>query len=700
MRGRLWRPLSVGLLAAALLAAAAGLSARATGLMGWLERPTIDARFSLRGGVGAPQKVTLVSIDNTTVAELPRHPFPRELDARVIENLHAAGARLIVYDEAFDRQTTPREDAALERAAARAAPIVFATTLIKEGEGETEVLGGNERLAAKGDEAGAAYLPVDADGVVRHTLYEAFGLRSIAAAVAGHIKSDPPARSSYEGGWIDFAGAPGTFRSVSFLSVLDNRFDRALVRGRVVVVGATAPVIQDLHPTAAGSPMSGPELQANAIVTALQDFPLRGAPGAVTILLILAMAALAPAAARMGAKAGGRTAGAASLAALAAALAGAALFSLATQLSFDRGTVVDYADPLLALAVGTLAAISLGLVAERTERRELRLRFAAGASTLVDQVLHDPRGRPLPPTAVIAGYRLEEVLARGGMGVVYRATQLALKRRVAVKLITPAHAHDESFRVRFERESRIAASIEHANVIPVYEAGEDNGLLFIAMRLVEGTDLEALLERGGALEPARAARIVGQVAGALDAAHARGLVHRDVKPANVLITLDEPEHAYLTDFGVAKQVGAPAALTRAGQWVGTLDYLAPEQIECEEVTAAADVYSLAAMLYHCVTGHPPYERPNDAARIWAHLSAEPPKASALRPELPRALDAVIARGLAKSPGSRFESAGALARACTRALGIEEPVAQSLPDAEQREQRPRAESNGAATLIAE
>ena len=191
------------------------------------------------------------------------------------------------------------------------------------------------------------------------------------------------------------------------------------------------------------------------------------------------------------------------------------------------------------------------------------------------------------------------------MGVVYRATQLALEREVAIKLIATERAEDPVFRERFTSESRIAASIEHANVIPVYEAGEDDGLLFIAMRLVDGFDLGQLLARVGPLAPERAARMTLQIAGALDAAHARGLVHRDVKPANVLLTADEPEHAYLTDFGVAKHAGALTRITRADQWVGTLDYLAPEQIRGEALTRSADIYALTCVLYHCLTGRAP-----------------------------------------------------------------------------------------------
>ncbi len=683
----------LGLLLAALLASGIGLAARAGGWMQWLERGAVDARFSLRGSLGPPRGVTLVGIDYDSLHLLGRAPLPRQYDARVIEELHAAGARLVVFDVDFGQPAPPPQEEALKTAAKRGAPIVFAATGINE-DGETTVLGGNPTLEGFGDEAAAAFLPVDPDGVVRHSLGELKGLRTIPAAVASALRPAPPPLSAYEGGWIDFRGGPETFRRVSFADVWNGAFDRSLVRGHVVVVGATAQSLQDEHATAAGGQMTGPEVQANAIATALGGFPLRNAPAALSVLLVLALALLAPlATARFG-----------TLGGLGALVIGAALWSLATQLSFDQGTVLDYSDPLLALVVGTVGAMTLGLVGERRERSELRMRFAADTGSLVEQVLSDPLARRLPATAIIGGYRLEEVLARGGMGVIYRARQLALERPVAIKLIAPERAQDGAFRERFELESRMAAAIEHANIIPVYEAGEDHGLLFIAMRLVEGVDLGALLERGGPLEPARTARLIAQVAGALDAAHAGGLVHRDVKPANILITVEEPEHAYLTDFGVAKHVGEPARITRAGQWVGTLDYLAPEQIRCEQVTGSADVYALTGVLYHCLTGHPPYEQPNDAARLWAHLSEPAPTPSRHTAGLPRALDAVIARGMAKEPSARYGSAGELARACARALGVSEldlpPV---LPaDAGQERPRPQQDQQGASapTLIAE
>jgi CHASE2 domain-containing sensor protein len=652
----------LGLVAVGLLAAAAGLAAHATGLLGRLERDTVDVRFSLRGRQPPPATVVVVGIDNDSLGQLPRYPFSRRLHARVLEKLHAAGARLVVYDVSFDRPTTAAADEALFEAARRAAPVVFSTSLISPS-GATQVLGGNANLASIGDHAAAADLLPDSDGVLRHTLDQVNGLPTIATTVArtlnGHANREP-----VRDGWIDFSGPPGTLRTLSFAQVLRDHFDPMIVRGKVVVVGATAPVLQDLHSTAAGSPMSGPEVQGNAIATALAGFPLQTPSGVVTGLIIVMLALLVP-------LAGIR------LETVAACLVGfgvIALWSVATQLAFNSGVVLDYSDPLLALALGTAGTAIFGMWQDSRERRRLRMLFAAGSSAIVEQVLHVPGDRRLEPTAIIAGYRLERVVGRGGMGVVYQATQLALERPVAIKLIAAERAQDPVFRERFTVESRIASSIEHANVVPVYEAGEDDGLLFIAMRLVDGVDLAQLLTAAGALEATRTAHVIGQVAGALDAAHARGLVHRDVKPANILLTLDEPEHAYLTDFGVAKPMGALTRVTRVGQWVGTLDYMAPEQIRGETLDAGADIYALTGLLYHCLTGQTAFPRETDAATIWAHMSATPLPPSRLRADLPQELDEVIARGLAKDPAERFPTAAGLAHACARAVGIEELAA--------------------------
>ncbi len=266
---------------------------------------------------------------------------------------------------------------------------------------------------------------------------------------------------------------------------------------------------------------------------------------------------------------------------------------------------------------------------------------------------------------VFAGYRVTGVAGRGGMGVVYEAQQLDLQRPVALKLIATPLARDEAFRERFVRESRAAAAIDHPNVIPVYSAGEDDGRLYLAMRFVDGEDLRSLVQREGPLDPARAASIIAQIGSALDAAHARGLVHRDIKPANVLLDRD---HAYLTDFGLTKRLTGETTMTGSGRWVGTLGYIAPEQIRGAGVDARADVYALGCLLFYVLTGVAPYRRDSDEATLYAHLHDAAPDARALVPEVPGPLADVVARALEKDPEDRFLSAGDLGRSALAAVG--------------------------------
>jgi hypothetical protein len=261
------------------------------------------------------------------------------------------------------------------------------------------------------------------------------------------------------------------------------------------------------------------------------------------------------------------------------------------------------------------------------------------------------------------------------MSVVYLAEDARLERLVALKVLAPELGSDQRFRERFVRESRLAASLDHPNVIPIFEAGDAEGDLFIAMRYVEGTDLRALLGREGRLEPVRAVEIVRQAAAALDAAHARGLVHRDVKPGNVLIARTQSgEHAYLSDFGLTKRSASDSGVTGTGQFVGTLDYAAPEQFKGGHVDARTDVYSLGCVLFECLAGRPPFRAESDAALMYAHLQEDPPRVTSERPDLPGSIDGVVARAMAKDPADRQQSAGEVAREATLALSGTSPVA--------------------------
>jgi YVTN family beta-propeller protein len=263
----------------------------------------------------------------------------------------------------------------------------------------------------------------------------------------------------------------------------------------------------------------------------------------------------------------------------------------------------------------------------------------------------------------LLGYQIEALLGRGGMSVVYRAVDLRLKRRVALKLLAPELAADERFRERFLRESELAASLDHSSIVPIYGAGEVDGQLYIAMRYVEGGDLKGLIRSG--LEPKRALDLLVQVADALDAAHEAGLVHRDVKPGNVL--LDTREHCYLADFGLTKQVSSQSGFTATGEIVGTIDYVAPEVIEGKTLDARADLYSFGCLLYECLAGTPPFQRDSEFAVLWAHVNEPRPRLSERRPELSGQIDAVLAKALAKNPDRRYESARDLVEAARSAL---------------------------------
>jgi serine/threonine protein kinase len=283
-------------------------------------------------------------------------------------------------------------------------------------------------------------------------------------------------------------------------------------------------------------------------------------------------------------------------------------------------------------------------------------------------------GEPVPVASDLragsrlAGYELEEVVGRGGMGVVYRARHVHLQRTVALKLLgSELTAND--FRERFVREARLAASIHHPNIVTVYDAGEADGLLYIAMQFVDGTDLAELIEREGPLEPEAALAMLGQIASALDAAHALEIVHRDVKPANVLLG-DRP---YLSDFGLTKRVSADTKLTRHGSFVGTVDYVAPEQIFSQPLDARADVYSLGCVLFHMLTGKPPFAKESELSVMYAQLEEQPPSCVAMQPGLPEELDMVFATALAKSREDRYESCGALIDAARAAVGIAPPA---------------------------
>jgi serine/threonine protein kinase len=273
------------------------------------------------------------------------------------------------------------------------------------------------------------------------------------------------------------------------------------------------------------------------------------------------------------------------------------------------------------------------------------------------------------PGSLVGGYRLEQRIGAGGMAVVFRARDEQLGRTVALKILPPMLTGDQEFRARFARESRAAAAVEDPHIIPVYAAGETDGVLFIAMRFVAGGDLGSVVRREGPLPPDRAASFIVPVASALDAAHAAGLVHRDVKPANILVDIrpGRPDHVYLSDFGLSKAAVSVTGLTQTGQFVGTPDYCAPEQISGQPVTGQADQYMLACVAFTLLTARMPFAREQPMAVMWAQVSEPPPSVTALRPDLSPAVDQVLGRALAKAPQDRFGSCWEFAVALREAL---------------------------------
>jgi len=321
-------------------------------------------------------------------------------------------------------------------------------------------------------------------------------------------------------------------------------------------------------------------------------------------------------------------------------------------------------DGLVAMTRSTSGLKELGHVRMRTWLAAIRNSTARRRSTKSDSSssVAGPIGVDPRVGSEFLGYRIERLVGRGGMGVVYRAYDLRLKRNVALKLVAPEYAGDARFRERFLAETELAASLEHPAVVPIYDAGEVDGQLYLAMRFVEGTDLKRVVTEEAPLEPARALTIVSHVAEALDAAHERGLVHRDVKPSNVL--LDEREHPYLADFGLTRRLDDPGS-PAAGLSAGTPAYVAPEQIRGDPIDGRADQYALACLLHECLTGEPPFRRPTEVALLYAHLEDDP---------LPtgRPVDAVFAKALAKDPAERYASCAELIAAAREALGIAKP----------------------------
>ena len=302
--------------------------------------------------------------------------------------------------------------------------------------------------------------------------------------------------------------------------------------------------------------------------------------------------------------------------------------------------------------------------------------------------------------AEVAGYRLESLISKGGMAVVYVAERLRLRQRVAMKILAPELAEDDRFRERFLREARLAATISHQNIVPMFDAGEDEGLLYIAMRYVDGPDLKTLIHQEGQLDPDRAVSIISQAGSALEAAHGYDLVHRDVKPGNMLIvprvSAESVDHVYLTDFGLTKHKLSKTGLTQTGQFVGTVDYIAPEQFagEGEPVDRRADIYALGCVLYECLVGRVPFDREDDRATLWAHIGEPPPRVSDRRRGLPIGFDDVVAKAMAKSPDERYDRCSDFVSAARHAL--HSPSQNTIPSDDETLRAPAPSLGGTTT----
>jgi CHASE2 domain-containing sensor protein len=657
-----WSP-AAALLLIGVLAGTSAIALRELRTLDWLEHRAVQARFSIRGEQEPSPEVVVVTLDIPSVRRVRGYPPPRRSSAKVIDALRVAGAHVIAFDLELASRTDDRPaDLALARALHHTGAAVVSVSTVGE-DAYTEPLVGRVPFDDR-VRAGLTGLQQDGDGAVRRFPRSFLGVPAF-AVVAAALQSpraelaEAPARAL-----IDYAGRAGTVPTLSYAAVLDGRFDQQAVRGKVVVIGPSYPAAGDLHPTAVGGPaMPGPEIHANAIATALDGYPLRTvAPGATAVLLfVLGAAVVLPLWVRM------RKAPIGGTSVFVAGVGVLGMWTVAAQVAFESGAVVDYSAGVFAVLAAAAGAAAVVAVLRRPERAELRRLFADYTPSVVHRVLAqsalDPAG--IAREEIIAGYALDELIGEGGMGVVYRATELGLDREVALKLIRPQFALRASHRARFERETRAATLIGHPNIVPVYAAGEDDGLLYISMMLVDGIDLARTIAVFGTLDHGPLVTILRQVGSALDAAHASGLVHRDVKPANILVTT-EPPHAYLTDFGIAKQLGDDD-LTITDGWVGTVDYLAPEIAAGAEASPQSDVYALTGVLFYCVTASVPFDLSSNTAKLRAHADAPRPSASAHG--APAALDVVIARGMAKQAGDRYATAAEMASAAACALGL-------------------------------
>ena len=630
---------------------------------GPVERQSVDTRFHVRGSRTASDKIAIVAYDNRTLRALDvRPPVPRSVQAKVIDSLDRAGASVVAFDYSLEQSSgDQRQDRAVALALMNARHAVVSVTA-PEQDGSTANLAGFIPFSDIDVRPGFTPLQLDGQGVVRRFRRPPPGLQAFPLAAVEELTGKNRIAVP-RGALIDYPGPTGTFKQLSYVDVLHGSFDPAAVRGRIVIVGPTATVLNDTHRVPVDSTMPGSEIHAAAMASALAGFPLREVSAAAarrtTLLLgfavplLLLAGALVAHAVRTARKAGGVLLEVPGTPAV-LATGGLAICTwlVVAQVAFNDGTVVELVPGLVAVVVSTAAAEAAAQRMSARARRDVRTRFAARDATIMREVLAS-RGRRRAMTAsdVIAGYVIQDDGVLGGMGAVYRANQVRLDRDVAIKVILPRYATQRAYRKRFVDEAYRAASLSHPNIVPVIDAGEADHILYIVMQRIDGHSLQSWLGSDRRLEPQAAVQMLHRVACALDHANATaGLVHRDVKPSNILIPRTSPRHPFLTDFGVA------GTSDDAGRG-GTPEYRPPEQ----DSGRPGDIYALAVVLFQCLT----QELPDPAAPIDVRLGS--------------AVNAVIARGLAADPGARYPSASALTGAAAEALGADVTSDASTPE---------------------
>ena len=639
------------------MAVGLALVVHVSGLLAGLEDASVDQRFRLRPA-SPPPDVAVVALDERSLDRLQeRPPIPRSLHGRLLDRLRAYRPLAIAYDVQFTEPTQDAEDAALYDAVARTPRVVLATSDVTE-DGDTRVFGSTANVERVGARVASSLLPLSRGGVYRRVERSVNGVESLAFAAARAAGRAHAGDVGRDGLLIDYAGPPGTVRTVSFSDVLDGRVAASVLRGKAIVVGVTALSQGDHHRTPAhrAELMSGAEIQANALSTVMRGVPLRDGPAWITVVLTALLAA-----------AGSAVAGRWSLArAAACTVALTAAIAASAYAAFRGGVMIEAAAPLAAVLVGIGAGgAERALRARRRERetRELLSRLAGGRDVeeLLARIQEDELVL-LEPGARFGDFAIDRALGVGGMSVVHLARDVRDDRLVALKVMSARLGDRPEIRERFIREAQAGSTLAHEAIVPIFDAGAIGGRPYLAMRLVEGGTLADLVGRPQ-LTPARTLELLTPIADALDHAHRRGVIHRDVKPTNVLV--DGDGSPYLADFGIAHLLDAGRVTT---EFVGTPAYTAPEQVRGEQLTGACDQYALACVLFECLTGRLPFPDPTVVGLMQAHLAQPPPPASSFAPALGPAIDAVLARALAKQPAERYPSCSAFVTAAHTALG--------------------------------